>query len=142
VPISRPRLIAAALAGILIACLSAAFLQLLPRLRLGGAIEGVQWVQALGATFWVLPVTFCALAGAGGLYAMATVFGLRSRMLTAAFVGAGAVAGAGAFVAVGTPWYELVDGVAGESVGLGVATFAVNGSLYLIASRRDRLELR
>ncbi len=118
-----------------IACLAAAFLMLLPRIRLGGPIEGVQWVQALGSTVFALPVTFCALAGAGGLLSIAIVLGIRSRMLTAGFVGTGAVVGAAAFVAMGTPWYQLVDGVSVESVILGVAAFAITSMLYLVASR-------
>jgi hypothetical protein len=133
---SRHRLAAATLVAVAIACLSAAFLTLLPRIRLGGPIEGVQWVQALGSTFFALPVTFCALVGAGGLLAMASVLGIRSRMLTAAFVGSGAVAGAGAFVAIGTPWYQHVDGVSVESLLLGLAAFLIAASLYLVASRR------
>lgn len=134
-PISRRRLAAAAIVAIPIACLAAAFLTVLPRIRLGGTIEGVQWVQALGSTVFALPITFCALVGAGGLLWIAIILGIRSRMLTAAFVGTGAVAGAAAFVAVGTPWYELVDGISIESILLGVTAFGIAASLYLVASR-------
>lgn len=140
-PISRRRLAAAALVAILIACLAAAFLTVLPRIRLGGTIEGVQWVQALGSTVFALPVTFCALAGAGGLLAIAGFVGIRNRMLTGAFVGTGAVVGAGAFVAIGTPWYELVDGVSIQSVLLGLVAFVVSASLYLIVARRPAVRL-
>lgn len=135
VPISPKRLIAAALAGILIACLAAAFLQLLPRFELGGSIEGVQWVQAAGAMFWALPVTLCGITGAGAGYAIATLT-TRSRMLTAAFAGTGAVLGVAAFVAVGTPWYEVANGIAAESFGLAAAAFFVCAGLYRVASIR------
>ena len=47
---------------------------------------------------------------------MALILGIRSRMLTAAFVGTGAVAGAAAFVAIGTPWYQHLDGISVESM--------------------------
>lgn len=134
-PISTTRLVLATLAGILIGCLAAAFLQLLPRLEVGGSIEGVQWVQALGAMFWALPVTLCGLTGAGGGYAIATVV-RASRMLTAAFAGMGAVIGVAAFVAVGTPWYEVANGIALESFGLAAAAFVVCAALYLLVSIR------
>lgn len=140
VPISKPRLVLATLSGILIACLAAAFLQLLPRLQLGGAIEGVQWVQALGVTFLALPVTFCGLVGAGSGYAIALVM-KSNRMLTAALTGAGAVVGVAAFVAVGTPWYEVANGIAPESVGLAGAAFVVSSGLYLLVSIRRRRRL-
>lgn len=134
-PISRCRLIAAALVAVAFACLSAAFLTVLPRIRLGGTIEGVQWVQALGSTVFALPITLCALVGAGGLLWIAFILGIRHRMLTAVFVGTGAVAGAASFVAVGTPWYELVDGISIESVLLGMTAFGVAVLLYLVVSR-------
>jgi hypothetical protein len=134
--LSRRRIVLATLAGILIACLAAAGLQLLPRLRLGGAIEGVQWVQAAGSMFWAMPITLVALVGAAAAYESAVVLGVRSRMLGAASVGTGAVVGAGAFVAVGTPWYELVDGIAVESMLLGAFAFVAAAAIYLVASAR------
>lgn len=135
VPISTTHLVLAALVGITIACLAAAFLQVLHRIELGGSIEGVQWVQAAGAMFWALPVTLCGLTGAGAGYAIATIF-RSTRMLTAAFAGTGAVLGVAAFVAVGTPWYEVANGIALESFGLAVAAFFVCSGLYGVASIR------
>jgi hypothetical protein len=139
--ISTPRLIAAALAVILISCAAAAFLQVLPRLRLGGTIEGVQWVQAAGAMFWAMPVTVCGLTGAGAMYGIATVLHTH-RMLTAAFVGTGAAIGVGAFVGIGTPWYEVANGIAPESFGLAAAAFGVCAGLYLLVSRRGSAAAR
>jgi hypothetical protein len=135
--LSRARLAAAASSVLVVACLSAAFLSLLPRLRLGGAIEGVQWVQAAGSMFWALPLTFVVLVGAGSGYAIARVREL-GRWGTAVTVGVGAVAGAAAFVAVGTPWYEAADGIAPSSLGLAVATFVVAASGYLVAGVRRK----
>jgi hypothetical protein len=135
VPLSRPSLILAAAIALAMACLSAAGLQLLPRIRLGGTIEGVQWVQAAGSMFWALPLAAFAIVGAGGMYVLAVALSC-GRMLTACLVGAGAVVGAGSFVDVGTPWYELADGVGFESVLLGVAAFGVAGVSYLVVSTR------
>jgi hypothetical protein len=101
----------------------------------------VQWVQALGAMFWALPVTLCGLTGAGAGYAIATL-ATRSRMLTAASAGTGAVLGAAAFVAVGTPWYEVADGIALESYGLAIAAFSVCAGLYLVVSTRGSAATR
>jgi hypothetical protein len=135
VPLSRPRLVLGAVIALAVACLSAAVLQLLPRVRLGGVIEGVQWVQAAGSMFWALPLAVFVIVGAGGMYVLAVEL-QGGRMLTAGLVGAGAVIGAGGFVGVGTPWYELADGVSGESLRLGVAAFVAMASIHLLVSTR------
>ena len=135
-PLTRTRLAAATIASIALGCLIAAGVQLAPRIRLGGAIEGVQWVQAAGSMFWALPVITFALIGAGAGYAIAVTFLPRLRMLWAATVGTGAVLGAAAFVAVGTPVYELADGVAPESLLLAVTAFVVVSCTYLMVSIR------
>lgn len=127
------RLVATVLGVVLVACLAAAALDMLPRLRNGVPIEGLHWVQAAGSMFWALPVTLFALSGAAGLALLATYLSL-GRIPTAAFAGSGAVIGAGAFVAVGTPWYEAVDGVGPTSIALGAAAFAVCAVAYAVAT--------
>lgn len=88
-----------------------------------------------------LPVTLCGLTGAGACYAIATLL-TKHRMLTAASAGAGAVLGVAAFIAVGTPWYEVANGIAPESFGLAAAAFVVCAGLSGVASIRGSAATR
>lgn len=134
-PIPPRRLILTGLALILTAGALAAALDMWPRVRDGVGIEGLHWVQAAGSMFWAMPLTACAIVGAWCGYAVQRVAMVRRRIAGAGFVGAGAVSGAAAFVAMGTPWYEAIDGIALQSWGLAGVVFGIAAAAFLVALR-------